>query len=199
MKMKNYDIKKNTIDECLDYWDDPKDHNIPENYRDKDQRSRYLVSMLRRYNIPEKSKILEIGCNCCRNLDFLYRDNYKKLTGLEISRRALEAQKDFFPGLKAELIHSSIEDHILKFKTNEFNFTFSMAVLQHIHRDSDWIFSHIARITKGWVMFIESDDRNYNKIMEANGFTLLDKRNCNMIKGLQVYKMRIYQKNGDKR
>ena len=195
----NYDIKNNTLEECLDHWKNPKDHNQPENYNKQhtQQRSRYLLSLFNKYKINKSSTILEIGCNCGRNLNYLYNAEYNKLFGIEISRKALEFQKSFFPGLKANLINSSIEDHILFFKDNQFDVIFTMAVLQHIHIDSNWIFEHIARICKKYLLLIELDTRDYVDIFSKLGFSLIEQRNCNQIQGLEKYKFRImFKKKG---
>jgi len=191
----NYDIRKNTLEECLEHWSNPQDHNLAENYNGPQckQRSKYLVSIFKKYKIP-KNNILEIGCNCCRNLNKLHDHKYKNLTGIEISKKAIEKQKEFFPKLKVTLINNTIEDCILKFKDNQFETTFTMAVLQHIHIDSNWIFEHIARITNKNIILIEEPVRNYKKIFESYGFTLIDKRNCNKIEGLVKYKCFIFKK-----
>jgi SAM-dependent methyltransferase len=194
----NYDIKNNTLEECLKHWNDPNDHNQPENYNKKhtQQRSRYLLSLFNKYKINKNSNILEIGCNCGRNLNYLYNADYNNLTGIEISRNALEFQKIFFPDIKANLINSSVEDHILFFKDNQFDVIFTMAVLQHIHIDSNWIFEHIARICKKCLILIELDTRNYTDIFSKFGFSLIEQRNCTQIEGIEKYKFRILKKKG---
>lgn len=193
----DYDIKKNTLEDCLKHWKNPQDHNDPVNYNKKHtyQRSRYLVSIFNKYIKNRNFNILEIGCNCCRNLHYLYNANYNNLTGIEINKNALDLQKAFFPNLKAKYINSSIEDYILKFKDNEFDIVFSMAVLQHIHIDSNWTFEHIARITSKYIVLIELEVRNYKNIFEWFSFKQIEKRSCHLIKGLEKYKMMIFERN----
>jgi SAM-dependent methyltransferase len=194
-----YDIKNNTLEECQEYWENEaeKGHNKSENYNriHTQQRSKYLLGLLKKYSIKENSSILELGCNCCRNLNHLFSNNYKNLTGIDISKKALSTKEKFFPELKANLINSSIEDHILKFHDNEFDLVFSMAVLQHVSLDSNWIFEHIARIAKEYIIFIELDlYRNYENLISKFGFSLIERRNCTQIKGLEKYKANIFKR-----
>jgi len=193
----DYDIKKNTLEECLNHWANPQDHNQPENYNKSytSQRSKYLYGLLKKYKIPTTSRILEIGCNCCRNLNYIYSKGYNKLTGIEINKNAIDLQKELFHKLKANIINSSIEDYILKIQDNKFDVIFTMAVIQHIHLDSNWIFEHIARINKKWLIIIELDlYRNYEKIFTNLGYEQIEVRSCRLIKGLEKYKARIFKK-----
>jgi SAM-dependent methyltransferase len=192
-----YDIKKNTLEECLNHWANPKDHNQPENYNKSytSQRSKYLYGLLKKYKIPTTSRILEIGCNCCRNLNYIYSKGYNKLTGIEINKKAVELQKELFPKLKANIINSSIEDYILYLNDNKFDVVFTMAVIQHIHLDSNWIFEHIARINKKWLIIIELDlYRDYKNIFTNLGYEQIEIRSCKLIQGLEKYKARIFKK-----
>jgi len=193
----DYDIKKNTLEECLEHWKNPQDHNQPSNYNKSytSQRSKYLYGLLKKYKIPVGSKILEIGCNCCRNLNYIYSKGYNKLTGIEINKNAIDLQKELFQNLKANIINSSIEDYILKIQDNKFDVIFTMAVIQHIHLDSNWIFEHIARINKKWLIIIELDlYRNYENIFTNLGYEQIEVRSCRLIKGLEKYKARIFKK-----
>ena len=73
-----------------------------------------------------------------------------------------------------EIFESPIENKIKEFSDNEFDLVFSMAVLMHVHNDSDWIFQHIARISKKKLIIIEHEKikakkvflRNYKNIFE---------------------------------
>lgn len=194
-----YDIKKNTLEECQIYWKNEaeKGHNKSENYNREhtQQRSRYLLGLLKKYSINEKSSVIELGCNCCRNLNHLFENGYKNITGIEINSIAInQTRKKFFPELEANLINSSIEDVILKIK-NQFDVVFSMAVLQHVSLDSNWIFEHIARITKEYIIFIELDlYRDYEKLISPFGFSLIERTNCTKIKGLEKYKANIFKR-----
>lgn len=190
-----YNIKKNTLEECLNHWKDPEDHNKSKNYNKEhtQQRSKYLVGIFKKY-IDKNSNILEIGCNCCRNLNYLYSAGYYNLTGIEISKKALELKEEFFPNLNCNLINSSIEDYILKIQDNEFDVVFVMAVFQHIHIDSNWIFEHVARISDKYIILIELEIRNYKKIFNKFGFNLIENKKCVKIERIEKYKCKIFKR-----
>ena len=71
----------------------------------------------------------------------------------------------------------SIEEIISSFKDNAFDIVYTMAVLQHIHPASEWVFSEIVRITKSFLITMEGEDyvswrhfpRDYKKIFESLG------------------------------
>jgi hypothetical protein len=70
-----------------------------------------------------------------------------------------------------------------------------MAVIQHIHLDSNWIFEHIKRINKKWLIIIELDlYRNYESIFTNLGYEQIEVRSCKLIQGLEKYKARIFKK-----
>ena len=193
----DYDIMENTLEECLSHWKNPNDHNQPIAYNKPGtmQRSRYLYGIFKKYKIPTNSRVLEIGCNCCRNLYYLQCKKYNKLYGIEINKNAIDLSKELFPELKANLINSSIEDYILKIQDDKFDVIFTMAVIQHIHLDSNWIFEHIARINKKWLIIIELDlYRDYKKMFEKLGYKQIEVRSCKLIQGLEKYKARIFKK-----
>jgi len=172
-----------SLSEIHDFWKDPYQKNSPKNYLKGEEKSKFLAGLI---DIPKDSKILEIGCNVGRNLNYLSKAGFTNLTGVEISKKAVELAKIYYPDLK--ILNSSIED-IIK-DLNEFDLVFVMAVLEHIHPDSEWIFPEVARISK---MLITIEDersmshrhfpRNYKdifepklkQIKEINGIEELDK------------------------
>lgn len=193
------DIKKNTIEECLEYWSKPKDHNVPENYNIRQgvtiKRSQFLVKLFKDYKVLKNDKIIELGCNCGRNLYYLDKEGYNNLTGIDINDNAIKKSKIFFPDLKINLIKNSIEDCVLKAHDNQFDVLFSMAVIQHVSLDSNWIFKHLCRITKNYIILIELDlYRNYKKLIEESSqFKLIERLSC-VEAGLSKYKCNIFKK-----
>lgn len=161
------------------YWRRPwGSSNAPEDYRYLVKRSQFLANLVGEYIGPEAS-ILEIGCNVGGNLDYLYEIGYENLYGVEISENAIAFMRESFPDManSANIYNSSIKDIIKDFKDGQFDLVFTMAVLEHIHFDSEWIFPEIARITKNVLVTIEDEHhlswrhfrRGYGKIFQALG------------------------------
>jgi hypothetical protein len=109
-----------------------------------------------------------------------------------------------FPQLSAnaKLYNAEIEDVMKKFKENEFDLVYTMAVLEHIHPDSEWIFADLARITGSYLITIEDEvnvswkhvPRNYKQIFEPLGLTQIEEGSC-ISAGLgQAFRLRVFRK-----
>lgn len=191
--------------ELHDYWKAPWDgDNLPETYLEGAERSEFLLGILKRYGAQD-FKILEIGCNVGRNLHHLFISDFRNLKAIEISENAVQVLKQNFPEManNIEIYNTAVENIIKKFKTNQFNLIYTMAVLEHIHNDSSWIFSEIARITNNFLITIEDEThstwrhfpRNYKKIFESFGMEQVEEINCEDIKNLgKAYNARIFKK-----
>jgi SAM-dependent methyltransferase len=144
--------------ELLQYWRCPNDENVPSFYISPTERSELLLQFIKKYS-NHQVKILEIGCNVGRNLNFLFSAGYKKLAGIEISREAIDLMKKTYPEMakSIKIYNSPVEDIIKNFKDNDFDLIFTMATLEHIHPDSEFIFPEIVRITKKYLITIEDE------------------------------------------
>jgi len=133
------------------------------------------------------ARILEPGCNVGRNLNYLFKCGFTNLEGIELSKDALELLKKSYPEMARHItIHDrSIEEIITSFKDNAFDIVYTMAVLQHIHPASEWVFSEIVRITNSFLITMEGEDyvswrhfpRNYKKIFESLGMKQVEAYN----------------------
>jgi len=164
-----------------------------------------LVSIVKRYTKSSQTNIIEIGCNVGRNLYYLSQAGYKKLSGIEISSEAVKLMKKSYPRLyrSAKIYNSPVERIIKKLGDSQFDIVFSMAVLQHIHRDSEWIFREMARITKQYIITIEDEHgltwrhfpRNYKTIFGKLNVVQVEQMNCKHIKGLSKnFMARVFKK-----
>ena len=138
--------------------------------------------------------ILEIGCNVGRNLNYLFLAGFKKLVGIEINKKAIRLLKQSYPELAryAKIYNKPVEEVITGFKNGAFDIVFTMAVLQHIHPDSEFIFSEIARVTNRFLVTIEDErgiswrhfPRNYKRVFESLGLEQVEEFNCRGVPGL---------------
>ena len=165
-------------DDLHEFWRDPDVTNRPERYLEHTGRSEFLVGFVRPYVGPD-STILEIGCNVGRNLAHLYDAGYHRLTGIEINGDALSVLTLSYPDMAAAatLIHSPVEDAIRELPDASVDLVFTMAVLEHIHVDSDWIFDEIVRVAGSTVVTVEDElhvsqrhvPRDYRVVFESRG------------------------------
>ena len=86
---------------------------------------------------------------------------------------------------------SRTKEIIPKLHDESFDVVFTMAVLEHLSLESEFVFSHIIRITKNVILTIEDEftcssrhfPRNYRKIFEISGIKHLE-INTNNIEGI---------------
>lgn len=188
-----------------EYWRKPGDAgNQPEAYLKPQERSVFLVGLVRKYASPE-ARIMEIGCNVGRNLHHLYASGFRNLEGDEISEEAVRQLRLAYPELAEHLTlyNAPAEDVLPKLEDRRYDLTFTMAVLEHIHYDSEWVFPHIARITKGVLITIEDEKtvsehhfpRNYAKVFEGLGMRQIEKVSGRRIPGLEsrYFVARVFQ------
>lgn len=106
-----------------------------------------------------------------------------------------------------KVYNKPIEDSIHNFEYNSFDLVFTMAVLEHIHTDSEFIFPHIVRITKKILVTIEDEKgisrrhfpRNYKKVFESLMMRQIEEISCRKIQvcGLnRNFVARIFKKEG---
>lgn len=188
--------KPKSRDDIHSYWENPDDgYNRPEEYLGEKQsqkmRSQFLGELLLKYVTPE-ARVLEIGCNVGRNLDHLFRLGFGDLSAIEINEEAIRMLREHFPEMAAKVsIHnSSVEEVVKGFADTEFDVVFTMAVLEHVHTESEWIFKEMARTAGQYLVTIEDENstsprhfpRNYRKIFECYDLEQVEEINCCMDK-----------------
>lgn len=197
-RWKNLTTRHKSRDELHRYWMRSWDgSNLPKNYLKPiggDHRSQFLLELIKSLHCNVNESILEIGCNVGRNLNYLFSAGFDKLTGIEISEDAVVLMKKSYPRIakNAKIINKPVEDAIENFKENEFDIVFTMAVLEHIHPDSDFLFSEMVRITNRYLITIEDErgvswrhfPRNYKKIFKSLGMKQVCQYHCSEAEGL---------------
>jgi len=198
-----YPESRNTLHQ---YWREPRDEsNLPQNYLvGRQVRSQLLVKMIREYASPS-AKILEIGCNVGRNLNYLFEAGFKNLAGIEISQKAVQLLNQAYPEMahSARIYTAPVEEVIKSIEDGEFNVVFTMATFGHIHTESEWIFGETVRITKDSLITIEAEGvrywghypRNYRKVFESLGMKQVEVIDCSKVEGYSTNHMaRVFKK-----
>ena len=194
-----------SCNELHNYWRHPWDkRNLPQSYLEGKARSQFLVKIMKRY-VSTNAIILEIGCNVGRNLNYLFLADFRNLQGVEISEKAVRLLKQYFHEMAnhTKIYRMPIEEIIREFKDCEFDTVFTMAVLEHIHEESEWILPEIVRIIKDFLITVEDESgiswrhfpRNYKKVFEPLGMKQIEEINCSDIDGLsRSFFARIFKK-----
>lgn len=163
----------------LAYWKRPTDdRNQPRRYLNENASRQFLTELVRSHIDPSCS-LLEIGCNAGANLEHLYRAGFTRLAGIEINPDAVRLLKEAHPEMRSHAViyNAAVEDVIRTLPDRGFDLVFTMAVLEHIHKESEWVFEEIVRITARYLITIE-DERssgwghfrhNYGRIFRGLG------------------------------
>ena len=206
--VRNLFIRRKSKEELYKYWkkqDNNSSINSPLSYTKLGhKRSKILIDLINKINNGNKNvNIFEIGCNVGRNLNYLFEDGYINLTATEINTTAITLMKKVYPKLTrhSKVYNNLIEDIIKKMEDKKFDVVFSMAVLQHVHKDSEWIFKEMVRITSKYIITIEDESgaserhfpRNYRKIFENLGMAEIIR--LKPIKELNYIQFRVFEKN----
>ncbi len=194
-------------DRLLEYWKSPWDgRNAPETYLEGQERSELLLRLVRQHTDTDAS-VLEIGCNVGRNLHRLFSAGFTNLTGIEISEDALRLLKATFPEMAQHIrtYNVAAEDVLPHMPTDSFDLVFTMAVLEHIHSDSEWVFREIVRVTKQTLITVEDEEhiswrhfpRNYRRVFQSLGLEQVYEEDCSKVPGLGPgFVARVFQKRG---
>jgi 2-polyprenyl-3-methyl-5-hydroxy-6-metoxy-1,4-benzoquinol methylase len=189
------------INEQQEYWANPNDKpNAPTEYAKHKERSDYLMSILPKY-VDRQDSILEIGCNVGRNLNALWESGYKKLSGLDINSNALLESERQYPDMNAHLINNSIEKWVLGSK--KYDCIFSMAVMIHLPKSSDFVFSLIQNRAVKTIVTVEDEDnstwkhfpRNYKDVFERDGWKEVFTETVRRIPSMDGYVTRVFKSN----
>lgn len=185
-------------DELQKHW---RNSDNPSGYFQGSKRSEYLVSLVKQYAEPDAS-VLELGCNVGSNLYHLWKAGYRNLSGVEINPKALKLMKQNFPDMQVTTYEGSIEDRIKGLA--EYDLVFTIAVLEHIHRDSEWVFPEIAKRAR-MLITIEGEKsiaselhfpRNYKNIFEGLGLQQVYEKHLGPEEGLNTnFYARVFSRN----
>lgn len=172
-----FNVYQPTYEEMIRYFTSPCSGNFPEDYLEHTERSLFILDVIKKYATKD-FKIMEVGCNVGRNLNFLFNAGYHKLFGIEINKEAIKLMKSAYPNMKVEIHEGLLENMLPALEEKSFDIVFSSAVLMHVHPlFCEVVFKHIARIVSKYLIVIESEismsptqyPRNYTKIFRALG------------------------------
>jgi SAM-dependent methyltransferase len=194
-----------SVGDLHEYWRDPPDEgNRAESYlgAGTEARSRFLVELAGSY-VDRDARVLEVGCNVGRNLEALREAGFANLNAVEISARALELLRERHPELAAQatLHNRSVEDFARELRDGEYDLIYTMAVMEHIHPDSEWVFAELARATAGALITVEDEravtwrhfPRDYREVFEARGLEQVEERTLTAAEDLDGFQARVFR------
>jgi pseudaminic acid biosynthesis-associated methylase len=120
--------------------------------------------------LPRDISILEVGSNCGAQLSGLQKMGFTNLTGIEISRYALEQAKKSTENI--DFVKASALD--IPFKDKSFDLVFTSGVLIHIHpNDLKKVINEMYRVSKKFIWCFEYFSENCIEIEYRGNKNLL--------------------------
>ncbi|AFK19780.1 class I SAM-dependent methyltransferase [Haloferax mediterranei ATCC 33500] len=103
--------------------------------------------------------ILELGCGPGRHLSHLHEHGFENLAGVDINADSFEVMADTYPDLAADgtFYADAIENIVTEFDDEQFDASYSIETLQHIHPDDEWVFEELARCTSDVLITVENE------------------------------------------
>jgi SAM-dependent methyltransferase len=153
------------------------DEHGPEKYVQEDNSTYVLFEDLLKV-VGKDASFLEIGCNAGRNLNYLFRQGYRNLAGIEINKASINnTLKEHFPELykTGRFYIGNAAHEIKKIPSKSYDVTFSIAVLEHIPPADKRLFFDMARVTRSYIAIITGDNsrvypHNYDIMFEEFGY-----------------------------
>lgn len=177
------------------YWRAPWDgRNGPQTYTvaAASARSAFFADLLARH-VSRDARVLEVGCNAGRNLAHLRRAGYTALSGIDISPAAVDLLRATYPELAGVTVSvGAAEDLLAGMGDGAVDVVCTMAVLEHIHPESEGVFAQMARVARRTIVTIEDEQlttwrhfpRNYRTVFEGLGLVQVEEVPCRAVQGL---------------
>ncbi|MBU1617114.1 MAG: class I SAM-dependent methyltransferase [Candidatus Margulisbacteria bacterium] len=152
----------------------------PETYIEENNSTIELFKEVLPY-LDKNSRILEIGCNVGRSLNYLYKLGYRDLTGIEIGEEAVKLARVAFPDMaqQSKLIVGNAPLELRKFPSRQFDLVFCHSVLVNIHPRYNYVFREMARVSRKFVLTLENEGsflaypRDFQKLFERVGLKMV--------------------------
>ncbi len=134
--------------------------------------------------LEPSSRILEIGCNAGRSLNYLYMHGFRDLTGIEIGPKPVEIFEKTFPDAyrSSRVIIGNAADELPKLPSSHYDLVFTHSVLVNIGARHNHVFREMCRICRGYILTLESEGswnvfpRNFPYLFGKHGFAMVSFR-----------------------
>lgn len=170
-----------SLNQVHEYWKTTDDrYNSPETYLNSSTDVPEIIfDLIKRTGCDKNSTVLDLGCNVGRNMNYLFVRGYEHLSGIDISKRAIDLMQKSFPIMakSSSVYNDSFENILPNTKNLKFDIVFTSAVLMHIHKDSEYLLDYIPKLVNKFLITFEDEvgvarknfPRNYKSVFEKLG------------------------------
>ena len=176
-----------------EYWRDPVKHSRTEMEINYGTPSHYLITHNERISetiervfacvgVQKGWDILEVGCNCGRNIAYLQEAGYLNVTGVEINPETVEYAWSAMPDAARTMTVSDAQSFLAMKPPNSYDIIFTQSILMHVPPEDEYLFSQMARVASRGILICEVEtqvgelmrhkfNRNYREVFEGLGLT----------------------------
>lgn len=144
--------------------------------------SRAIERVFAHVGVQKEWSILEVGCNCGRNIAYLQEAGYLNVTGVEINPGAVEYAWGALPDAARAMTVSDAQSFLAMKAPCSYDIIFTQSVLMHVPPEDEYLFGQMARVASKGVLTCEVEvqvgelmrhkfNRNYCTIFEGLGLT----------------------------
>jgi SAM-dependent methyltransferase len=134
-------------------------HNYKK-YSKLDDRAKILLKEVIKISDKEY-KILDLGCNIGRHLNYLKKKNFKNLNGVDIGQQSINKSILLFPNLKnINLKCASFENYLINAKNGEFDIIYSHGATIELVKPTFPLISEISRVTKKYIILLIAENEH---------------------------------------
>ena len=171
------------------YWHNASEKSVHsfQYYKELNYDAKFLLNKVKKYSLGKNSKILDLGCNVGRHLNFLKKNGYRNLYGVDIGKLAIKNSKKFFPNLKKVKIKcASFENYLFKKKDNFFEIIYSHGATLELIKPTFPLVRHMSRVLKksGYlILLIDENGHAYPRFwryeFKQNDLSIISHRRLN--------------------
>ena len=198
----------------MEYWRNPRLHaqnddelmiSMPDFFAPLHELSKYLGGLIERHVADKNSRILEVGCNIGRTLNWLISNGFERVYGVEISPEAVEEAWVRFPEIAGRISCQDGQSYLATKKSRSFDVIFTQSCLMHVSPEEDVLFRSMARVAREVIMTNEQETinpgctlerwkwgRNYREVFEPLGWRQIWARHNNPVRGVEHSTTRVF-------
>ncbi len=179
--------------ECLEFWGSMNNAssssgNRPQHYAVKE---REIIDFLHEFWTPHvrfEDHILELGCNCGANLNWLRQLGYRHLSGVEINPNAVEEMRHSFPETAdhVPVQVGSLDTVLSGMPDKSVDVVFTMGVAMHIHPADNAVFKDMKRVARKFICTMEPESANSNYVFARNYRRVFSRLGCPQLKSTVI-------------
>ena len=154
------------------YWHhaNKKSRHSFEHYKDLNDEAKLLLNKVMKHATNKNIKILDLGCNIGRHLNFLKKKGFKNLYGVDIGKLPTKQSKKFFPNLKkVNITCASFENYLYQMKDGFFRIIYTHGATIEMTKPTFPLISQISRVldkSGHLILLIDENGHSYPRFWQ---------------------------------